>query len=159
VRGLTRIALAALAALAAVVGASCSGSTDGDSTTGDDSRPILLTLHPGAFVFGSAEDMTVADGIAEEMGFEPVPVEYPLANLPAAVAQVEEMARRYDASGREVFAYGESAGGTLAALLAQRGQVEASATYAQVTDLRKLIDRSAKPRFYEKALQAWPGQI
>ncbi|HUC01056.1 MAG TPA: prolyl oligopeptidase family serine peptidase [Solirubrobacterales bacterium] len=62
---------------------------------------------------------------------------YPLGNLPAAVLSARAEARRLRLKyGVErVYAYGSSAGGTLAALLAGDGLVAAAVAKAPVTDL------------------------
>lgn len=64
-------------------------------------------------------------------------VTYPLADMPAAVLRAREEARRLrDRFGLlRVYAYGSSAGGTLAALLAGDGLVSAAVAKAPVSDL------------------------
>lgn len=54
--------------------------------------------------------------VAEQAGFDEV--EYPLGSLPAANVAVRQAALGYRRDGRRVFAFGESAGGSMAALLA-----------------------------------------
>jgi len=99
--------------------------------------PQLLIFHGGSFLFEDQflEPATVARAIAA--GFEPHYVEYPLGNLPAAVVKAREEAKRLRAKyGKvNVYAYGASAGGTLAALLSGEGLVAAAAAKAPVTDL------------------------
>ena len=120
---------------------------------------MLLLFHSGGFVFDDPTGMKEAEGIAAEMGFKTVVVDYPLANLPGAVRTAERAARRYERKGRTVYAYGESAGGTLAALLATDDRVAAASTYSQVTSIRGLIRRAPNPGFFEASLRASDRQI
>jgi acetyl esterase/lipase len=103
----------------------------------DPPVPHLLIFHGGSFLFEDQflEPATVARAIAA--GFEPHYVEYPLGNLPAALVKAREEAKRLRARfGRaNVYAYGASAGGTLAALLSGEGLVAAAAAKAPVSDL------------------------
>lgn len=99
-------------------------------------KPQLLIFHGGSFLFEDQfEPSTVARAIAA--GFEPHYVEYPLGNLPAAFGKAKEEAKRLRSRfGKTmVYAYGASAGGTLAVLLSSDGLVGASAAKAPVTDL------------------------
>ena len=111
-------------ALAVVLGL-CAPSAQAQS-------PTLLVFHPGGFIFGDTEQMHRAVTIATEMGFNVDNVDYPLEDLNGAVAAAEQAASQYE----DVYAYGESAGGTLAALLAQRGLVKAAAAYSPVANLK-----------------------
>ena len=97
-------------------------------------------FHSGGFVLGSTDSLAAAEEAATGLGFDPVAVEYPLGDLPAAVLAAEEAARSSARGGQAVYAYGESAGGTLAALLATAGRVEAAATYSQLTDIDVYLD-------------------
>ena len=117
--------LAILASALAVVLWLCAPSAEAQS-------PTLLVFHPGGFVWGDTEQMYRAVTIANEMGFYVDNVDYPLEDLKGAVAAAEQAAAQYE----DVYAYGESAGGTLAALLAQRGLVKAAAAYSPVANLR-----------------------
>ena len=100
-------------------------------------KPQLLIFHGGSFLFEDQflEPSTVARAIAA--GFEPHYVEYPLGNLPAALdtARAEAKRLRLKYGKTYVYAYGASAGGTLATLLAGEGLVSAAAAKAPVTDL------------------------
>ena len=64
-------------------------------------------------------------------------VTYPLGDLPAAVSTARAEARRLRRpfGADRVYAYGSSAGGTLAALLAGDGLVAAAVAKAPVSDL------------------------
>lgn len=98
--------------------------------------PVLLLMHAGGFLLG--DPLLERDAVREarSRGFETANLDYVLGNLPAAVRQVSRIARGFSAAGRRVFAYGESAGGTLAALLAERGLVERAVAVSPVPDLR-----------------------
>jgi acetyl esterase/lipase len=97
----------------------------------------LLLFHGGSFLYEDPTFEPLTRERALAAGFVPHYVTYPLDNLPAAVARAREEARRLrEKYGRSrVFAYGSSAGGTLAALLAAEGLVEAGVAKAPVSDL------------------------
>jgi hypothetical protein len=101
------------------------------------SKPVMLILHPGGFIFGSPGDMAPAAEPARERGFRPLLVDYPLWNIAAARQSVRRAAKRNRQAGRDVYAYGESAGGTLAELLAQQGLVTAAAAQDPVSNVRR----------------------
>ena len=105
-----------------------------------EKRPILLMFHSGGFLFGSPDSLAEAEEVAEDHGFAPVPIAYPLGDLPAAVGAARNAARSTGRGGRAIFAYGESAGGALAALLAAEGRVKAAATYSQLTSIPVFFD-------------------
>ena len=73
----------------------------------------------------------------EAAGFVPHYVDYPLGDVPAAVAmaRAEAAALRERFGAEAVYAYGSSAGGTLAALLAGEGLVAAALAKAPPSDL------------------------
>jgi acetyl esterase/lipase len=91
-------------------------------------RPQLLLFHGGVFLFPDRNFQARTRGIAMRAGFVPHYVDYPLGDLPGAVAAAEEAARDLDAEygTASVYAYGSSAGGDLAAILAGRGLVTAA---------------------------------
>jgi acetyl esterase/lipase len=100
-------------------------------------RPVLLLVHGGGFFEGSPSAMDYAAGIAAAQGtFATIQPAYPLDNLPAAFNRVKDVALALRAQGREVFAYGDSAGGAIAAWLASRGFVHAAAAKSPPTALR-----------------------
>lgn len=107
------------------------------SDAAPERRPVLLLIHGGGFFGGSPSAMDYAAGIAAADGtfttFQPA---YPLNNLPAAFNRIKEMALALRAEGRPVFAYGDSAGGAIAAWLASRGFVHAAAAKSPPTALR-----------------------
>jgi acetyl esterase/lipase len=98
--------------------------------------PHLLLIHGGSFLFEDPlfEPLTRARAVAA--GFVPHYLGYPLYDLPGAVDAARAEARRLNSRypGR-VYAYGTSAGGTLAALLAGDGMVEAAVAKAPISDL------------------------
>jgi acetyl esterase/lipase len=82
--------------------------------------PVALLLPPGAFVFQAAP-MFDAREAALRAGFEPMQLDYPLGPPKRAWRFVRSRTKRLMRRGRVVVAYGESAGGTLAADLAVHG--------------------------------------
>lgn len=100
-------------------------------------RPVLLLIHGGGFFTGSPSAMDYAAGIAAAQGtFATVEPAYPLDNLPAAFNRIRDLAVALRAQGRVVLAYGDSAGGAIAAWLASRGFVRAAAAKSPPTALR-----------------------
>ena len=118
-----------VAALATLVAISGCGKDSSVAT-----RPIVLIFHPGAFKYGSAALMTAEEDAARQRGFEPVSVEY-RGHRQVGLPYSKRLSRRYARQGRVVVAFGESAGGSLAGVLAKRGLVEAAAVYDPPTDL------------------------
>lgn len=108
--------------------------TSGVNGAGEGKSPIALLLHPGAFIF-PGNGMPEAAAAAKARGFVPRYVDYPLRNVPAAVRAAMSAAQQAGKGGRSVVAYGESAGGTLASLLAQKGLVEAAAAQSPVANI------------------------
>jgi pimeloyl-ACP methyl ester carboxylesterase len=100
-------------------------------------RPQLLLIHGGSFLFEDPGFQARTESAAIAAGFVPHYLRYPLGDLRAAVlAARQEAARLRDRFGRdEVYAYGSSAGGTLAALLAGDGLVSAAVAKAPPSDL------------------------
>ena len=100
-------------------------------------KPLLMLFHGGSFLFDNPffEPAVVARSFAA--GFEPHFIDYPLGNVPEAVANARAEARalRQEFGLAHVYAYGASAGGTLAALLAGDGLVAGAVAKAPVTDL------------------------
>jgi acetyl esterase/lipase len=100
-------------------------------------KPQLLLFHGGSFLFEDPSFEPLTRPLAEASGFVPHYVDYPLGDLPAAVLAARAEAARLRARfGRDdVFAYGSSAGGTLAALLSGEGLVAAAVAKAPASDL------------------------
>lgn len=98
--------------------------------------PQLLLIHGGSFLTEDPTFEARTRPAAEAAGFVPHYLAYPLGDLPAAVTAAREEAARLRAKfGRAVYAYGSSAGGTLAVLLAGDGLVSAAVAKAPPTDL------------------------
>ncbi len=116
-------------------------------------RPVLLLLHAGGFVFGVSE-MPYAERTARRFGFRPRFVDYPAGDLPGAVRAARRAAIRAERNGHRVFAYGESAGGTLAALLAQGQLALAASTYCPVPDMASFTRHHDNPELYQQMIQA-----
>jgi acetyl esterase/lipase len=99
-------------------------------------RPVLLLFPQGGFVAPCAEPcLAQAQSIASDFGFAPRVVEYPLGSIPAAMQAATAAVPR----SRPAFAYGESAGGLLAARLAETGRVGAATLHSPVSDLPYFI--------------------
>ncbi len=118
-------------------------------------RPVLLLIHGGGFFRGDPAFMGYAAEIAAEQGeFETLQPGYPLDDLPAAFVELKRLALALGREGREVFAYGDSAGGAIAAWLASRGYVSAAAAKSPPTALRAWASPYA--RHYTAALAGDP---
>jgi dipeptidyl aminopeptidase/acylaminoacyl peptidase len=98
--------------------------------------PHLLLIHGGAFLGEDPTFRPLTQGPAAAAGFVTHYLDYPLGDLPAAVRAARAEARRLRARfGAAVYAYGSSAGGTLAAILAGDGLVNAAVAKAPPSDL------------------------
>jgi acetyl esterase/lipase len=132
-----------LAALALIVAAPAGaaeapgGVTGGTGKVAPGPKPQLLLFHGGSFLFEDPEFEPTTDGPAQAAGFVTHYVTYPLGNVPAAVLAARAAAKelREEVGIENVFAYGSSAGGTLAALLSGEGLVAAAVAKAPVSDL------------------------
>ena len=129
------LTIGSLVAASAVIG--CSGSPSPTTSQGD---PVVLLLHPGGFVYGTAASMDAAAKVARGEGLSPVEVHYPLGSPSKAVNYSARVARSWQKKGHIVYAYGESAGGAIAAKLAERGVVDRAAVQAPVSNI---------PNFFE----------
>ena len=126
-----RLALALGATLALALVATAAGAR-----AQAEPPPQLILIHGGSFLYEDPtfEARTKPQAIAA--GFVPHYLTYPLGDLPGAVTAAREEAARLRAGfGRNVYAYGSSAGGTLAALLAGDGLVTAAVAKAPPSDL------------------------
>ncbi len=121
-------------------------------------RPVALLFPGGGFIF-DVERLPYAGRTAWRLGFEPRVVDYPENNLRGAVRAARRAARRAGRNGRPVYAFGESAGGTLAALLAQDRLVEDAAVYCPVVDLPDFISRSYNPELYQALIKASDSEL
>lgn len=128
---------AALCVALFVPGAASAAAKENGGVTGPGQRAQLLLIHGGSFLFEDPEFEPLTRPAALAAGFVPHYVTYPLDNLPAAVEKVRAEARRLrEKFGVDrVYAYGASAGGTLAALLSGDQLVSAAVAKAPVSDL------------------------
>lgn len=137
VLALALLALIAPASAFAVEGGTGAGKGGGKEREPQGPPPQLLLFHGGSFLF---EDPNFEPSTAERAiaaGFEPHYVSYPLGDMPAAVlrARAEAHRLRQKYGIERVYAYGSSAGGTLAALLSGDGLVSGAVAKAPVSDL------------------------
>jgi pimeloyl-ACP methyl ester carboxylesterase len=118
-------------------GTASAAPEESSGVLGPGQRPQLLLIHGGSFLFDDPEFEPLTRAPALAAGFVPHYVTYPLDNLPAAVERVRAEARRLrEKFGLDrVYAYGASAGGTLAALLSGDDLVGAAVAKAPVSDL------------------------
>jgi len=99
-------------------------------------RGTLLLLPAGGFVLpADPVPFRARCRLFARAGFAVVAVAYPLLDYAAALRAATDEARRAGRSARPVLAYGESAGGTLAEMLAVRGEVPAAVAVAGISDL------------------------
>jgi pimeloyl-ACP methyl ester carboxylesterase len=133
--GALALALALLAPAAALAAEGNEGK-EGVAPQKPSPKPQLILFHGGSFLFQDPTFRPLTLPYALANGFVPHYVNYPLGNLPAAVEAARLEARRLrDLVGLEnVYAYGASAGGTLAAILAGEGDVSAAVAKAPVSD-------------------------
>ena len=170
---LTLLAVAAVVAIAAVAGVLRSGG-DGDSAStrvgpraqGDLTcrptgrpRATLLLFHPGGFATGTARDFSKECQLFARHGYLAVSVDYS-HTLARGVRDAESRARKLAAAAhhhqRPVFAYGISAGGTFAATLAARDEVDAAFAFAGVYDIAKWADGN---KAFIRSIGATPAQL
>lgn len=100
-------------------------------------KPHLMLMHGGSFLYDDTEFEASTREAALKAGFIPHYVMYPLGDMPAAVLAVRAEAKRLrqKVGSDMVYAYGSSAGGTLAALLSGDGLVGGAAAKAPVSNL------------------------
>ncbi len=101
-------------------------------------KPHLMLMHGGSFLYDDPEFAETTQEAARKAGFIPHFVTYPLGDMPAAVLAVRAEAKRLRqklGGAAMVYAYGSSAGGTLAALLSGDGLVGGAAAKAPVSNL------------------------
>lgn len=124
-----RVALAT--ALALVAGASLALASPPSAAA---ARPVVLVVHGGGFVSGEAETMKRITTVFRAEGFRSAAVRYTLGDIRAAHRDLRAAVDRFPRR-RDVFLYGESAGGTLAALLAGGRRVDGVAAHSPLVDL------------------------
>lgn len=131
------LCLILLCPAAAPAAGEAGGGRSAGGLIGSTQRPQLLLIHGGSFLYDDPyfEPLTRPRAIAA--GFVPHYVTYPLGDLPAAVERVRAEARRLRQKFGvdRVYAYGSSAGGTLAALLSGDHLVSAAVAKAPISDL------------------------
>ncbi len=126
-----------------------------DSAREAGPKPHLMLLHGGSFLYFDPEFEALTREMAERAGFIPHYTVYPLGDMPSAVLAVRAEAKRLrqlHGGATMVYAYGSSAGGTLAALLAGDGLVGAAAAKAPVSNLVDWtwpVDHYG-PRYFER---------
>lgn len=97
--------------------------------------PHLILIHGGSFLYEDPTFRSLTTATVREAGFVPHYLRYRLGDMPAAFQAARAEAIRLRARyGSAVYAYGSSAGGTLAALLAGDGLVSAAAAKAPISD-------------------------
>lgn len=142
---LPALLLSMLAGIALAVGASRA-----------EARPVVLLFHPGGFLLGTPQSMDPAAEVARANGLHPVEVDYPLGSPSRALRYSIEQAELWGEGGRTVYAYGASAGGSLAADLAERGLVSRSSVQAPVADIPKYFDDGGMWKWFPDSRQeAW----
>jgi hypothetical protein len=105
------------------------------ATASATGRPVLLLFHPGGFISGGPHLMDAAAVVARNHGFRPVEVDYPLWDTRGMLRTSLDLAAHWRALGHPVYTYGESAGGSLAAVVAERGKARRAAVQAPVADV------------------------
>jgi pimeloyl-ACP methyl ester carboxylesterase len=140
------VAITVLVALLALLAPATALAADGGAAPGVGEKepkeppgppPQLMLFHGGSFLFEDPFFQPTTAQRAIDAGFVPHYVHYPLYNMPAAVlrARAEASRLREKFGAGRVYAYGASAGGTLAAELSGDGLVAAAVAKAPVSDL------------------------
>ena len=124
-------------ALALMVGPSAPAEVDASVPPPRGPARQLLLIHGGSFLFDDPFFQSRTEASAIAAGFVPHYLSYPLDDLPGAVIAARDEAERLRARfGQfDVYAYGSSVGGTLAAILAGEGLVSAAVAKAAPSDL------------------------
>ncbi len=132
---LTRVLVAVILALQLAPPAEAATSSSAVGPAGSVA-PQLILIHGGSFLYEDPTFESLTRRRALRAGFTPHYLRYPLGDMPAAFQAARAEAVRLRARyGGAVYAYGSSAGGTLAALLAGDGLVSATVAKAPVSDL------------------------
>jgi len=106
---------------------------DGDVDLGPlRAHSVVIYLHLGGYVGGSPATAWPDAAYFGKHGWRVVKADYPLNNIAAARRYVQHLAQRLHKFYRHVVAYGDSAGGGLAALAAARGWVDAAVANSPV---------------------------
>ena len=120
---------------------------------GPDSPPVVLLIHGGSWLRGHAPSMDIPAQIATDLGLKPVSIEYPLGDVVAANQTARRVAKAWRDSGYDVVAFGESAGGQMATLLAAEGRVDYAVGNAPVSNLLRYWEGDEQV-FWEEKLGA-----
>ena len=127
--------VASILALWVVSSAAAAKSSPGRVGAAGSAAPQLILIHGGSFLYEDPAFEGLTRRRALRTGFVPHYLRYPLGEMPAAFRAARAEAARLRARyGTAVYAYGSSAGGTLAALLAGEGLVSAALAKAPVSD-------------------------
>lgn len=100
--------------------------------------PTLLLFHPGGFTSGDPSFENSAVTYAQSLGFATKNLDYPLCDPVSCFKWALSAATMASRAG-PVFAYGDSAGATLAARIAQKRKVRAAACYCPVVRYAKFV--------------------
>jgi hypothetical protein len=135
---LVAAATAIAAAIVLSVGSAAPARADLVCKPAGHPRATILMFHAGGFISGSGQDMTNECHAFARNGYLTVGVDYSRRYFPAvndASARVRSYRHGADTAHRPLFAYGLSAGAAFAALLAERGEVDAAFTGSGVYDV------------------------
>ncbi|MGN0807478.1 MAG: alpha/beta hydrolase fold domain-containing protein [Candidatus Coproplasma sp.] len=109
-------------------------------TTNEETMPLLVTIHGGAFKMGSAEMMSDVYGYFREKGFVCASLNYTLGegtypqgviDCKTAVQYLIDNASTYKIDSSRIVVMGESAGSTIASLVALSGAADFKAEGAE----------------------------
>jgi acetyl esterase/lipase len=97
----------------------------------------VLVFHGGGYWLWVPADTERAAHALAELGFRVVMVDYPLNDLTATLKYVRSLAKAEGSTHKWLYAYGDSSGGGLSALLAAQGLVDGAFAWAPTSDLVK----------------------
>ncbi len=119
---------------------------------GAASAPLIITIHGGGFKAGAPEDMMPIVKALRAQGAPVVSLRYRLGSPAVAVASAryQVLKLHHRLPHRRLFAWGGSAGGTIALRLAADGLVDRAVAASPVTDLTALV-------FGQQPSVFWPG--
>jgi len=115
------------------------------------SKRAVVLIHGGSFGLGGPYMTQDSCRAFAAKGYYVINSDYPLGDLLGAERYLGVQVTSARKGGRKVFAYGESAGGGLAALLASRSLVNAAFAWAPVSDLYRWKAES------ERGFVNWSG--
>lgn len=98
-------------------------------------QKTAIVIHGGGYAIGSPRETDDTCKQLAENGFYVINLDYPLKDLAGAEAALRKETEILKARPGPLYAYGESAGGGLAALAAARGWVDGAFAWAPVSDL------------------------